>query len=70
MPDIPTLWKKMEKIQEDGLAKYATPSSALTCADIVHRSIGVSNFNVKELQTLLASAKIKPVANQVCRRRD
>ncbi|KAF9808865.1 hypothetical protein IEO21_07703 [Rhodonia placenta] len=49
VPDIPTLWKKMEKIQEDGLAK----------------SIGVSNFNVKELQTLLASAKIKPVANQI-----
>lgn len=29
------------------------------------RSIGVSNFNVKEIQILVASAKIKPVVNQV-----
>ena len=25
-PDIPTIWKKMEKIQADGLAKSADPS--------------------------------------------
>ena len=29
------------------------------------RSIGVSNFGVTELQILIASAKIKPAANQV-----
>lgn len=23
-PDIPTVWKQMEKIKEDGLAKYAS----------------------------------------------
>lgn len=28
------------------------------------RSIGVSNYGVDELRTLLASAKIKPVVNQ------
>ncbi|EPS94973.1 hypothetical protein FOMPIDRAFT_1133350 [Fomitopsis schrenkii] len=49
VPDIPTAWSKMEKLQSDGLVK----------------SIGVSNFNVPQLQTLLSSAKIKPVANQI-----
>ncbi|KAJ3484785.1 hypothetical protein NLI96_g5406 [Meripilus lineatus] len=48
-PDIPTAWAKMEKIKADGLAK----------------SIGVSNFGVEDLQILLASAKVKPVANQI-----
>ncbi|PCH38897.1 Aldo/keto reductase [Wolfiporia cocos MD-104 SS10] len=49
VPDIPTIWAKMEKVQTAGLAK----------------SIGVSNFNVPQLETLLGSAKIKPVANQI-----
>ncbi|KAG6332901.1 hypothetical protein ID866_6188 [Astraeus odoratus] len=44
VPDIPTVWAQMEKIQEAGLA----------------RSIGVSNFNAKHLEILLASAKVKP----------
>ncbi|KAI8986883.1 Aldo/keto reductase [Trametes punicea] len=48
-PDIPTAWAKMEKLKKDGLVK----------------SIGVSNFGVPELQTLLASANIKPAANQI-----
>ena len=48
-PDITTFWAKMEKIHAEGLAK----------------SIGVSNFDVPSLEILLASAKIKPVANQV-----
>ncbi|KAH8996666.1 Aldo/keto reductase [Lactarius akahatsu] len=48
-PDIPTAWAKMEAIKKAGLAK----------------SIGVSNFGVDELEILLASAKIKPVANQI-----
>lgn len=30
------------------------------------RSIGISNFGVAELEILLASAKVKPAANQVC----
>ncbi|KAF9449874.1 Aldo/keto reductase [Macrolepiota fuliginosa MF-IS2] len=49
VPDIPTAWRKMEEIKEKGLAK----------------SIGVSNFGIPELKTLLASAKIKPAANQI-----
>ncbi|KAI0090646.1 Aldo/keto reductase [Irpex rosettiformis] len=48
-PDIPTAWAKLEKIKADGLAK----------------SIGVSNFSVAELEILLASAKVKPAANQI-----
>jgi len=49
VPDIPTAWKKMEKVKSDGFA----------------RSIGVSNFGVQELEILIASAKIKPAANQI-----
>ncbi|KAG1857001.1 NADP-dependent oxidoreductase domain-containing protein [Suillus subalutaceus] len=49
VPDIPTAWAEMEKVVEDGLA----------------RSIGVSNFGVQDLEILLASAKIKPAANQI-----
>ncbi|KAL4255655.1 NADP-dependent oxidoreductase domain superfamily protein [Pleurotus pulmonarius] len=48
-PDIPTAWAKMEALQKKGFAK----------------SIGVSNFGVEDLKILLASAKIKPVANQI-----
>ncbi|KAK0186361.1 Aldo/keto reductase [Armillaria mellea] len=49
VPDIPTAWKEMEALQARGLAK----------------SIGVSNFGVNELAVLLASASIKPAANQI-----
>ncbi|KAJ7350909.1 Aldo/keto reductase [Mycena albidolilacea] len=49
LPDIPTIWKEMEEIQALGMA----------------RSIGVSNFSAEQLATLLASAKVKPVANQI-----
>jgi len=49
VPDIPTAWKEMEAIQAQGLVK----------------SIGVSNFGVQELSILLASAKVKPAANQI-----
>ncbi|KAG6895080.1 hypothetical protein C0993_010203, partial [Termitomyces sp. T159_Od127] len=49
IPDIPTAWRQMEELKEKGLAK----------------SIGVSNFSVADLQILLASAKIKPAANQI-----
>ncbi|KAI0646243.1 Aldo/keto reductase [Trametes meyenii] len=48
-PDIPTAWAKLEKIKQDGLAK----------------SIGVSNFGVRDLQILVNSAKIRPAANQI-----
>ncbi|KAF7312873.1 Aldo-keto reductase [Mycena kentingensis (nom. inval.)] len=48
-PDIPTAWKEMEDIQAAGLVK----------------SIGVSNFGVQDLAILLASAKVKPAANQI-----
>ncbi|KAJ7252373.1 NADP-dependent oxidoreductase domain-containing protein [Mycena haematopus] len=49
LPDIPTIWKEMEEIQSRGMA----------------RSIGVSNFDVEQLAVLLASARIKPAANQI-----
>ena len=66
-PDIPTAWAKMEKIKADGLAKCALFFPLYhTCSKLFHRSIGVSNFRVPELQTLVNSAKILPAANQVC----
>jgi len=49
VPDIPTVWAQMEKVQEGGFA----------------RSIGVSNFDEKQLEILLLSARIKPAANQI-----
>ncbi|TDL18671.1 Aldo/keto reductase [Rickenella mellea] len=49
VPDIPTAWAQMEKIKADGLVK----------------TIGVSNFEVKDLAILLAHAKVKPVVNQI-----
>jgi len=42
-------WKALEKIKEDGLAK----------------SIGVSNFNVQQLERVVKAAKIKPAVNQI-----
>lgn len=47
--DYVDTWKEMEKCVEAGLTK----------------SIGVSNFNSKQLERLLSSCKIKPVTNQV-----
>ncbi|KAF9524920.1 Aldo/keto reductase [Crepidotus variabilis] len=48
-PDITTAWSEMEALKSAGLVK----------------SIGVSNFGVKELETLLDKAKIKPAVNQI-----
>ncbi|KAK7574431.1 hypothetical protein V9T40_011622 [Parthenolecanium corni] len=42
-------WKEMEKFVEQGLVK----------------SIGISNFNSKQVDSILSIAKIKPVTNQV-----
>ncbi|KAF7348286.1 Aldo/keto reductase [Mycena sanguinolenta] len=42
-------WKQFEKIKDDGLAK----------------SIGVSNFNVEQLQSLVKTARIVPAVNQI-----
>ena len=65
VPDIPTIWKKMEKIHDEGLAKSVPFQVRFTLLTNLSRGIGMSNFNVPELRTLLASARIKPVANQV-----
>jgi len=47
--DIPGHWKQMEDLYRAGKVK----------------SIGVSNFSVEDLQTLLASCSVKPVVNQI-----
>ncbi|PCH36977.1 Aldo/keto reductase [Wolfiporia cocos MD-104 SS10] len=68
VPDIPTLWAKMEQIKANELAKYESSHESiqtLTQSLTYCRSIGVSNFNVQELTTLLTSAKVKPVVNQI-----
>lgn len=47
--DATPTWRAMEKLVEDGLAK----------------SIGVSNWTIKDLETLLSYAKIPPAVNQI-----
>ncbi|GHJ83636.1 hypothetical protein NliqN6_0038 [Naganishia liquefaciens] len=47
--DIAGTWAEFEKLKKEGLVK----------------SIGVSNFTVKDLETLLKTANIKPVVNQI-----
>jgi diketogulonate reductase-like aldo/keto reductase len=43
------VWKAMEKIQGSGRC----------------RAIGISNFNVKDMEAILANCSIKPMANQI-----
>jgi len=47
--DMEGAWKEFEKIKDDGLST----------------SIGVSNFNVEQLQTIIKTARIKPAVNQI-----
>jgi len=47
--DMEGAWKEFEKIKESGLAK----------------SIGVSNFAIEHLQTVIKTARIKPAVNQI-----
>ncbi|KAG6888451.1 hypothetical protein C0992_008480, partial [Termitomyces sp. T32_za158] len=47
--DLEGAWREFEKIKEDGLA----------------RSIGVSNFDVEQLQAIVKIAKIQPAVNQI-----
>ncbi|KAJ7758095.1 NADP-dependent oxidoreductase domain-containing protein [Mycena maculata] len=49
VPDLEAGWKEFEKIKDAGLAK----------------SVGVSNFNLAQLQTLVKSARILPAVNQI-----
>ncbi|PIL22438.1 hypothetical protein GSI_15126 [Ganoderma sinense ZZ0214-1] len=47
--DLEQAWREFEKIKETGLSK----------------SIGVSNFNVQQLQQVVKIAKFKPAVNQI-----
>ncbi|KAJ7453532.1 Aldo/keto reductase [Mycena galericulata] len=49
VPDIDGTWKKFETIKKDGLAK----------------SIGVSNFTLPQLQSLVQHALVWPAVNQI-----
>jgi len=46
---LPEIWKEMEAVKEEGLAK----------------SIGVSNFKLKHLEEIAAHAEILPAVNQI-----
>lgn len=48
-PDLQSTWKELEALQAEGLT----------------RSIGVSNFQVYHLNTILETAKVIPAVNQV-----
>lgn len=52
------------KVGKSRFTPYSRESETFD-VDCLFRSIGVSNYGVDELKTLLASAKIKPVVNQV-----
>ncbi|KAF5312025.1 hypothetical protein D9619_002399 [Psilocybe cf. subviscida] len=47
--DVESAWKTMERFREEGYAK----------------SIGVSNFELQDLERLLKIAKVKPAVNQI-----
>ncbi|KAJ7704717.1 NADP-dependent oxidoreductase domain-containing protein [Mycena olivaceomarginata] len=49
VPDLAAGWAQFERIKDDGLA----------------RSIGVSNFTLEQLQTVVKSARILPAVNQI-----
>ncbi|KAJ7625254.1 NADP-dependent oxidoreductase domain-containing protein [Mycena polygramma] len=49
LPDLEAGWKQFERIKDDGLAK----------------SIGVSNFTLEQLQTVVKTARILPAVNQI-----
>ncbi|KAJ7706733.1 NADP-dependent oxidoreductase domain-containing protein [Mycena rosella] len=49
VPDIDAVWKEFEALKKDGLAK----------------SIGVSNFTLPQLQSLVKSALVWPAVNQI-----
>lgn len=59
----------MEGLKNAGLVKYVSFIEFTQRADLSgsssFRSIGISNFSVKDTQVLLASAKIPPAVNQV-----
>ncbi|KAF8885395.1 NADP-dependent oxidoreductase domain-containing protein [Gymnopilus junonius] len=69
--DIPKCWKEMEKIKDSGLARQPIFFLFLFFRHsndfglIYYRSIGVSNFEVQDLQQLLAISKHVPVVNQI-----
>ena len=47
---LPQVWREFEALQKEGLAK----------------SIGVSNFRVKDFEQLMEGATVTPAVNQVC----
>ncbi|KAJ7813850.1 Aldo/keto reductase [Mycena olivaceomarginata] len=49
VPDVDAVWKEFEIIKKDGLAK----------------TIGVSNFTLEQLQTLIQKALVWPAVNQI-----
>ncbi|KAJ7685796.1 NADP-dependent oxidoreductase domain-containing protein [Mycena polygramma] len=49
VPDVDAVWKELESIKKDGLAK----------------SIGVSNFTLEDLQSLVQNALVWPTVNQI-----
>jgi diketogulonate reductase-like aldo/keto reductase len=65
-PDIDGGWKQFERIKDDGLAKCDFFKKKLPVKCLCDsRSIGVSNFTLEQLQSLVKSARILPAANQV-----
>lgn len=67
-PTFVETWKEMEKLLDTGIVKLfpangVEPKNAFFPGKV--KSIGVSNFSIPHLETLLAHAKVVPVTNQV-----
>ena len=73
LPNIKESWQEMEKLKKAGkarcvfLAFLAGVRALIVIAIWIIRSIGVSNYQISHLTTLLETAEIVPAVNQVSR---
>ena len=59
----PQTWKALEELYNEGMHIVCQFGQCLTVAGVL-KSIGVSNFDSRELQQLLSSATVKPMLVQ------
>ena len=62
---LESVWRTFEELCDTGLTKRVIQCSFQHLYWHPDRSIGVSNFNIRELEHLLKIARVKPVVNQI-----
>jgi diketogulonate reductase-like aldo/keto reductase len=65
--NVEHVWRQFEEVQEAGLTRYGYCGPHTHFLTSFCRSIGVSNFDVEDLEPLVKIARSKPVVNQVWR---